>query len=127
MPDRWIEAGLDQPPQIAIVEDDDDVRAALAALIDSIGCVGQTFASADAYLDHPPTTPPSCVITDMQMPGTSGLELAERLTPTLPVILVTGFPSPDLERRALSAGVSRLLRKPFSPGELIAAIRTILT
>lgn len=115
------------PPRlIAIVDDDEDVAAALASLVESLDLVPRTFASADAYLADAADTV-ELVISDVQMPGVSGIELARVLRARgVPVILVTAFPTPDVERQAKEEGVTCFMRKPFEPSELIECIERIL-
>jgi len=71
----------------------------------------------------------SCVIADVQMPGMSGLELRNRLVTSgnpIPTILITAFPDENARRRALQAGVTCYLTKPFSEDDLLAGIRSTL-
>lgn len=115
------------PYRIGIVDDDDDVRTALGALVESLGYEGEAFETADAFLASDNVSNLSCVITDLQMPGTNGLQLAQRLhRKGLPVILITAFPTPGIEKQAREAGVRYFLRKPFDPGDLIDALESIL-
>lgn len=112
---------------IAIVDDDEDVAAALGSLVESMGLLGVTFDSADAFLGAPETHF-SLVISDVQMPGTSGIELARILRPRgVPMILVTAFPSADIERQAEEEGVRCFMRKPFKPSELIECIERVIS
>ena len=71
----------------------------------------------------------SCVITDVQMPGMTGVELHDRLVASgepIPTILITAFPDERARERALQAGVTCYLAKPFSEDHLLACIRSIL-
>lgn len=114
-------------PLIAIVDDDEDVRIALAELVESIGYAATVFASADAFLARPGGREADCVISDVHMPGTSGLKLARSVQHQgIPVILITAFPSPDLEKQAQDAGVLCFLRKPFDPTILIDRLAALL-
>ncbi|UYY58051.1 response regulator [Sphingomonas sp. S2-65] len=107
-------------PLIAVVDDDEDVRAALEGLLGSLGYRAALFASADSFLRAQRLDEVTCIISDVQMPGKSGLKLAEEIqAQATPIILITAFPSPEVEQRAKAAGVSRLLIKPFESGELI--------
>ncbi|AHE56060.1 response regulator transcription factor [Sphingomonas sanxanigenens] len=112
---------------IAIVDDDEDVAAALGSLVDSMNARPEIFHSADDYLASLRWRAVDMVISDVQMPGTSGLELARILQGTgVPLILITAFPSLELERQAMAHGVRRFMRKPFDPAALIACIEAIL-
>ena len=107
---------------LAIVDDDDDVRTALARLLCSLGHDVKLFASAEAF--EAETVIVDCLIADVRLPGLSGLELRERLrnraTPT-PVVLITG----DSDRVAgdiPQAADTPSVTKPFDDVELLAAI-----
>ncbi len=122
-----LSATYSDPSLIAIVDDDEDVAAALFSLVDSMGLAGRTFSSADEFIPHL-DMPFELVISDVQMPGTSGLELARLLRERrMPVILITAFPSADVERQAREEGVRCFMRKPFDPSELIDCIERVLS
>lgn len=112
---------------VGIVDDDDDVRTALEALLESHGFAAVPFGHADALLASSALDSLACVVTDLQMPGTNGLALARALQPRgVPVILITAFSTPATARQAQEAGIRLLLEKPFPPQDLVAAIRAIL-
>jgi FixJ family two-component response regulator len=115
-------------PMIGIVDDDEDVRIALEALVASIGFASEMFETADALLASGRLPELDCVITDLQMPGMNGLSLARHIQATspLPVILITAFPAPGLDEQAAAAGVRCLLRKPFDPLALIDELESLL-
>lgn len=114
-------------PIIAVVDDDDDLRAALAELIQSIGYDVTQFENADAFLATATLTEIDCIISDIHMPGTNGLKLARMSREwDKPVILITAFPSAELERQATEAGVLCFLRKPFDPVRLIDQLTQLL-
>ena len=80
---------------VAIVDDDDAIRTALRRLMRTIGYEATTFGSAEALLSSLEAAPPACMLTDIQMPGMSGLELAselDRLRPGLPIAVMTAYP-----------------------------------
>ena len=114
-------------PVIGIVDDDEDVRIALDALVASIGYKSETFETADALLASGRLSDLDCVVSDLQMPGTNGLSLARHIQASrpVPVILITAFPAHGLDEQASAAGVRRLLRKPFNPLELIDELESI--
>jgi FixJ family two-component response regulator len=122
------------PPQdpsdttlIAVVDDDDDVRAALDGLLGSLGYRAVLFETADGLLASALRDEFDCIISDVQMPGSSGLQLAESVKPqATPVILITAFPTPEVEQRAAAAGVVRLLIKPFESDDLIDQLAELL-
>lgn len=116
---------------IAVIDDDALVRDAAASLIRSFGYRTATYASADAYLAaEAGVGDPACVLTDLQMPGRSGLELRAALRARgsqVPVILMTAYPTDDLRTRAAALDLVALLDKPVDPdllaGALAAAVR----
>ena len=101
---------------VAIVDDDDAVRDSLRFLLEVNGHRVETFASAAEFLSAD-LRHIGCLILDQHMPGMTGLELAERLRTDgrlLPILLVTGSPSPSITTRAAALGVNRVLEKPPS-------------
>ncbi len=114
---------------IAIVDDDHSVREALTSLVRSLGYVAMAFECAEDLLKSKRRRSMSCVITDVQMPGMTGVELHNRLVASgepIPTILITAFPEERTRERALQAGVTGYLTKPFSEEELLACIRSTL-
>ena len=114
---------------ISIVDDDSSVREALKDLIRAMGFAVETFACAEDFLRSDVLAKTGCLITDMRMPGMSGLELHMRLlaggTP-VPMILITAFADEKEKARALQAGVMGYLTKPFNEAELLARIGAAL-
>lgn len=113
---------------IAIVDDDDAVRVGLSSLLRSYGYAAQAFESAPALLGAGGAALDRfhCVITDLQMPGMSGIELLEELRRrgcTLPLILMTAFPEAALRKRALQGGACCFLSKPFDANQLLDCLR----
>ena len=114
---------------IAIVDDDQSVREALTSLVRSLGYVAIAFECAEDLLKSRRRASVSCLITDLQMPGMTGIELHNRLVASgepIPTILITAFPDARSRERALQAGVIGYLPKPFSEDELLACIRSSL-
>jgi FixJ family two-component response regulator len=110
---------------ISIVDDDKSVREAANALIRSLGYAAATFASAEEFLESGRLGDTACLITDVQMPGMSGIDLQRHLTANghcTPVIFVTAYPEDSVRARALSAGAFGFLSKPFSEECLIACL-----
>ena len=110
---------------ISIVDDDEAVRESMGELIRSFGYVVATFSSAEEYLhsDHFHTT--SCLVTDVQMPGMTGVDLQERLIACgckTRIIFMTAYRNEKLRTRAMSSGAIGFLHKPFSDGCLIACL-----
>jgi len=120
---------LSSPPVISIIDDDDSVRAATHNLVRSLGYVVHTFASAEEFLRSPHLNDTSCVIADVQMPTMSGLELQAHLHAEgyrLPFIFITAFSVDNARMRALKAGATCFLAKPFAGEALINCLDTAL-
>ena len=114
-------------PSIAVVEDDDSVREATIGLLRSNGFIAKGFPSADEFLNSNRIRITSCLIADVQMPGMSGLALYGSLVASgtpIPTILITAYPDDAVRARALNAGVTAYLVKPFSENDLLACIDT---
>lgn len=114
---------------IAIVDDDDAVRVALSSLLRSYGYNADAYDSAFALLEAESFSGYHCIITDLQMPGMSGVELLELLRKqgnALPVILMTAFPEASIRKRALQGGAACFLSKPFEAKGLIRCLRQAL-
>lgn len=109
-------------PLICIIDDDDSLRAALVGLVRSVGYEARGFESAEAFLQSGALDACACVVTDIQMPGMTGVELKEHLSAQeidLPVIMITGRPDPSLEGKARAAGAVGFMKKPFDASDLI--------
>src|SRR5215467_12146335 len=105
------------------------MRAAVVALVRSAGYEARGFASAEEFLASGEVQSFACVITDIQMPGMSGIELKQQLAASqnaVPVIMITARPDPDLEGRALASGAAYFLRKPFDADVLIGCVESAL-
>ena len=103
-------------PLISIVDDDELARDGIAALVESLGYNAVTFISAEHFLQSDVIAATTCLITDMQMPGLSGLELQEALQSQghqTPVIVITGYPNEKHQTRALENGAVGYLSKTF--------------
>ena len=114
---------------MSIVDDDESVREATKGLVRSLGYLATTFASAEEFLSSDHLNRTSCLITDVQMPGLSGVDLQDRLVSTgreMPTIFVTAFPDAKSERQALRAGAIAYLRKPIEETHLLEHIDTAL-
>ena len=114
---------------IAIVDDDQSVRQGTKDLIEAMGFVAETFERAEDFLKSDVLHRTSCLITDVQMPGMTGLELHKCLVRSgkaIPTILITAFPDNRDRARAMRAGVVCYITKPFSDGDLLACIQAAL-
>ena len=116
-------------PVISIIDDDPSVRKATDGLVRSLGYRSFTFASAEDFLESDHISDTSCVITDVQMPGLSGVELQTVLIARgarLPMIFITAFPEDRIRRCVLEAGAIGFLSKPFEEAVLIEHLETAL-
>ena len=110
---------------IAIVDDEEPVRHATKSLVRSLGYHTSTFASADDFLKSEQVHDTSCLITDVQMPGLSGLDLQDRLIARghcIPIIFMTGYPNDSVRARAMKAGAVCFLNKPFDEDHFIGCL-----
>ncbi len=118
---------MSKTPLIAIVDYDESVGEAIPGLLKALGFASGLFLSAEAFLQFVPLADVGCLITDIQLPGMSGLQLQSHLTASgsqIPIIAVTAFP--DDGRRALHAGAVCFLIKPVAKDDLLACIRLAL-
>jgi FixJ family two-component response regulator len=116
-------------PLISIVDDDESIREATKGLVRSLGYQAATFASAEEFLQSDNVDNTSCLITDVQMPGLSGLDLQSWLIDRgvqMPTIFITAFPEEKTRLRALTAGAVGYLGKPFSEESLLKCLDAAL-
>lgn len=117
---------MSEPPVIAIVDDDEAGRVAMDSLVRSLGYTARTYASAEDFLCACAEQEPACLITDVQMPGMTGVELQQSLTAAgrrFPIIFLTAFPTEALRERVLAAGAISFLQKPCDGDILIRSLR----
>jgi len=111
---------------VYVVEDDASVREALSSLIRSVGLRVEVFASAREYLRAKAPEGPACLVLDVRLPGLSGMELQRDLAAVgnpIPIIFITGHGDIPMSVRAMKAGATEFLTKPFQDDDLLAAIR----
>jgi two-component system response regulator FixJ len=116
-------------PVVHVIDDDKAMRDSLAFLLEASGLDARTWGSAASFLDQLDAAAGGVVVTDVRMPGMSGLELVRRLRArscALPVIMITGHGDVPLAVEAMKAGVVDFLEKPFDEQSLLAAIRSAL-
>ena len=107
---------------ISIIDDDRSVREAVKSLIRSLGYEAVTFASAEEYLCADRVRDSECVITDVHMPGMTGMDLRDRLVADgyrRPIIFMSAVSAEDADSIELRTAASRFLKKPFSDERLI--------
>ncbi|CAB3788137.1 response regulator transcription factor [Paraburkholderia fynbosensis] len=111
---------------VAVVDDDESVCRAIKRLLHSAGIEAETFSSGDELLNMLSAIPsyrPACVILDIQMPGTGGLEVQRQLAPLgLPIIMITAHDELAVRQAALASGAAAYLRKPFNAAILLKAV-----
>ena len=114
---------------ISIVDDDESVREAIKRLVRSLGYNACTFASADEFLKSEQVHDTSCVITDLHMPGLSGIDLQDRLIAQgdrIPIIFITAYPEENVRARAMKAGAVGFLSKPLNHDHLVGHLENAL-
>jgi FixJ family two-component response regulator len=115
--------------EIAVIDDDESFRVALVESLSSLGYGADGYASAEDYVRAIGDTSFNCIVTDIHMPGMSGLDLMKYLAArgsTAPVVLITARSDSNLEAKAIVAGAACLLRKPFEIDDLINCIEGAL-
>ncbi|WP_338762539.1 response regulator [Massilia sp. METH4] len=113
--------------EVCIVDDDASVRTAVGSLVRSLGLRARLFASAEEFLAAGGA--PDLVISDLQMPGMSGIDLLELLrgrADRVPFIVVTAFLQDGVKGRAIQAGAACVLGKPFHADALVGCIERAL-
>ena len=114
---------------ISIIDDDRSVREAVKSLIRSLGYEAVTFASAEEYLGADSDRDSECIITDVQMPGMTRIDLQDRLIADgyrRPIILMSALSAEDAGADASTTAASRFLKKPFSDERLIDCLDRVL-
>jgi len=114
---------------VFVVDDDVAVRESLTSLMQASGWRAETFASAQAFLARSRALAPSCLVLDVFLPDCSGLDLQKRVAvdrPDMPVIFITDCGDVSTSVRAMKAGASEFLMKPFHNDVLADAIRHAL-
>lgn len=117
---------LEPNPAIFVVDDDASVRDAISNLLESVGLRGETFASADEFLNAPRPEVPSCLILDVKLPGRNGLEVQEQMESIgnrIPIVFITAHGDVPMTSRAMKAGAVDFLAKPFQKKALLDAVR----
>ena len=114
---------------ISIVDDDESVREATKSLVRSLGYIALTFSSAEEFLASECVRDTACVITDLHMPGLSGLEMQSRLIAEgykVPIVFITAYPEERHRQRALHDGAVCFIGKPYSEKHLISCLERAL-
>ena len=121
------EVSLNEPaPIVFVVDDDSGVRDAVRTLITSVGIRAETFASTREFLNARRTDGPACLVLDVRLPDSSGLELQRELAEAgigVPIIFITGHGDIPMSVQAMKAGAVEFLTKPFRGQQLLDAIQ----
>ena len=114
---------------VHVIDDDSAMRESLEFLLRTANIRARSYESATAFLDALPHDSSGCVVTDVRMPGLSGLELLRRLQElevVLPVIVITGHGDVPLAVEAMKSGAADFIEKPFDDEVLLASVRAAL-
>ena len=116
-------------PMIFIVDDDQSVRESVMSLVRSVGYRAEAFGSAEEFLDSSQRGTADCLILDVRLPGTSGLDLQRQLASCdcrIPIIFITAQGADEARLQAMNDGAVEFLFKPFSEEALLAALHAAL-
>lgn len=114
---------------VAVIEDDESYRSAVQRLLKSAGFPVQSFASAEEFLSSGRQHETGCLITDIRMPGMSGLDLQAKLNAdhcAIPTIFITAHGEEDMRLRAMRGGAVKFMVKPFDCAILLESVRAAL-
>jgi FixJ family two-component response regulator len=116
-------------PMVFVIDDDDLVRAAIQGMLKSVGLKAETFGTPQEFLCRQRPDGPSCLILDVELPGTSGLAFQSELAAAgirIPIIFITGHGDIPMTVKAMKSGALEFLTKPFQDEDLINAIHQAL-
>jgi len=119
----------ERQPIAFVLDDDLEVRDGLSNLLRSVDIAVQTFGSAEDFLGTNKPDVPACLILDVRLPGTSGLDFQQELTRlgvSMPIIFITGHADVPMSVQAMKAGAVEFLCKPFREEDLLRAVRSAL-
>ena len=111
---------------VAVIEDDESYRGAIQRLLKSAGLSVQSFASAEDFLNSGRQHETGCLISDIRMPGMSGLDLQAKLNTDhcpIPTIFITAHGDEDMRLQAMRGGAVKFMVKPFDGEILLESVR----
>jgi len=114
---------------VAVIEDDESYRGAIQRLLKSAGLSVQSFASAENFLSSGLQHETGCLITDIRMPGMSGLDLQAKLNADqcpIPTIFITAHGDEEMRLQAMRGGAVKFMVKPFDCAALLESVRVAL-
>jgi len=120
---------MPERPLVAIVDDDESHRRATQSLLRAAGFSTAAFGDAESFLNSAIRGSTACLVTDMRMPGMSGLELYRALVASgdgIQAVLITAYAEDATRLQARDAGITCFLGKPFAVEELLECIRKAL-
>ena len=123
-------AGSVRPPVIFVVDDDNNLREVMRAVLEDDGRNVEDYATCEAFFEAYRPGQEACLVIDAYLPGMNGLELLQRLEDAghrLPAIMITGNSDVSIAVRAMKAGALDFIEKPVGRGELLAAVERALT
>src|SRR5579863_7769208 len=116
-------------PIVFVIDDDAAVRDVIKDLLLSVGHLVESFASAEEFLARRDPQAPGCLVLDVRLPGTSGLELQKRLVAQkdrIPIIFISGYGDVPMAVQVMKAGAVDFLQKPFREQELLECVQAAL-
>jgi FixJ family two-component response regulator len=116
-------------PTVFIVDDDAGVRASIQDLVESVNLRAESFATAQGFLSGERRDGPSCLVLDVRLPDTSGLDLQQELSRAgvrMPIIFITGHADIPMTVKAMKSGAVEFLTKPFREQDLLDVIHRAL-
>ena len=115
-----------EEPVVFVVDDDEDIRAAMRSLLASVGLRVETFPTAQDFLESRRPDALACLVLDVQLPGLSGLDLQHELIQrgiSIPIVFLSGHGDIPTSVQAIKAGAAEFLTKPVQDHQLLDAIR----
>ena len=116
---------VEESPVVFLVDDDPDLRDGLKNLLRSVGIKVESFGSTSEFMQHKRADSPGCLVLDVRLPGTSGLDFQHelgRMGINLPIVFMTGYADVPMSVRAMKAGATDFLTKPFRDQEMLDAV-----
>jgi FixJ family two-component response regulator len=120
--------GAEHQTHVALLDDDPSIRRALARLLEGEGMVVNSYATSDELFGALAAGSPDCLILDLQMPKTNGIDVLrqlERLGIRIPTVVLTAHEEAGSREACLNAGAAEFLRKPPDVGRLLQAIARV--
>ena len=110
---------------VYVIDDDESIRRAVVRLSGLADLHAETFSSADEFLNSPRQKKNACILIDIQMPGSTGFDLQQKLTAfdmRIPVIVISASDDAQIRERARELGAVAFFRKPVDDQALLDAI-----